>query len=64
MTRMTPPEATDMLRRVLAMQARGLTWRNISAALGLPSPQIAKKLAKEAARVSQNVLLRQDLAQR
>lgn len=61
MSQMTPLEATETLQKVLACQRQGLTWRNIATVLQLPSPQIAKKVAKEAARVSQNVLLRQDL---
>lgn len=63
MSKMTPKEATLTLRRVLAMQGQGLTWRHIAVALRLDSPQEAKKVAKEAARVSQNLLLRQDLGQ-
>ena len=61
MTSLTPSQATETLRRVLALQAQGLTWRHIAAAMGLDSPQAAKKMAKEAARVSQNLLLRQGL---
>lgn len=64
MSQMTPLEATETLTKVLAYQRSGLTWRQIAQLLRLPSPQAAKKTAKEAARVSQNVLLRQDLAQR
>lgn len=62
--KLSPSEAAETLRKVLALQNQGLTWRHIAVALRLDSPQAAKKLAKEAARVSQNVLLRQDLAQR
>jgi intein-encoded DNA endonuclease-like protein len=64
MSQMTPLEATETLQKVLALQRQGLSWRHIAVALRLNSPQEAKKLAKEAARVSQNLLLRQGLAQR
>lgn len=58
MTRMTPEQATDTLRKVLAMQAQGLSWRHIAVALRLESPQAAKRIAKTAARDTQTFLVR------
>lgn len=47
-----------MLTRVLNMQRDGRSWRQIAQILQLPSPQVAKKLAKEAAAVSQQWMIR------
>jgi hypothetical protein len=56
---MTPAAATEFLTDVLASLRQGGTWRMIAVVYGLDSPQAAKKLAKEAARVSQAFLLQQ-----
>jgi hypothetical protein len=59
---MTTAEAAAVLRRVLALQSQGRSWRHIAVALGLPSPQAAKKAAHRAAAASQRALLRNTAA--
>lgn len=54
---MTPAQATELLTSVLASRAEGATWRQLMVKHGCRSPQEMKKLAKEAAKVSQRFLL-------
>jgi hypothetical protein len=67
MSQMEPDYAARMLKRVLELQATGATWTDIGIALKIraASPaeagKIAHKRAKEAARVSQRVLLEQGI---
>ena len=64
---MEPDFAARRLKRVLELQANGATWADIGFALKIPASsraeaaKIAKREAREAAKVSQRVLLEQNL---
>ena len=65
---MDPDFAARMLKRVIQLQANGATWADIGFALKIPASsraeagRIAKRRAHEAAKVSQRVLLEQNLS--
>lgn len=58
---MTSAEATKILGMMVQGKATGMSWEQIARHNKLPNGKAAKKLAKQAARISQNVLLAQKL---
>lgn len=56
MTSMSKDDAARTLKRVLELQAQGATWRDVAHVMNFESAKVAKKAAKEAARVSQRTL--------
>ena len=67
MTTMTRKQATAILRETLSLRSSGATWseigyvRKIRASSAAERAKLAKKEAKEAARVAQRFLLEQDI---
>ena len=55
---MTEKEATALLGRVLSLKNAGMPWNEIAMAMRIQDGKVLKKLAKQAARISQDVLLR------
>lgn len=59
---MSPDYATRTLKQILELQAQGATWADIAHVMKIQGgPKIAKKLAKDCARVSQRTLAEQGI---
>lgn len=53
----SPDEAAKYLKNVLELQAMGATWADVAHVMKVQGgPKIAKKRAKEAAKISQRLL--------